>query len=115
MVFIPHDKVRISFVEIDGALVKPSVWTGPLEEVPVAPGLRRVTFGLEGFQFVFAQDEVELNVEPGHRYKFNARKVGVAFDVEVVDETSGATVFSKRVAGSKGSGPTFVPIIIPSS
>jgi len=113
MVFIPTDKVRISFVEIDGALVKPSVWTGPLEEVPVAPGEHAVTFGLEGFQFVFAQDTAELKVEAGHRYQFKARKVGIAFDVEVFDETSARTVFAKRVSGSKSAGPVFVPIFIP--
>jgi hypothetical protein len=113
MVFIPTDKVRISFVEIDGGLVKPSAWSGPPEEVPVSPGRHKVTYGLEGYQFVFAQDETELNVEAGHRYKFQARKVGIAFDVDVLDETNGATIFSKRVTGSKGSGPAFVPIFIP--
>ena len=113
MVFIPTDKVRISFVEIDGGLVKASVWTGALEEVPVAPGLHTVTYGLEGFEFVFAQDATEVNVETGHRYQFKARKVGIAFDVELRDETSGHTIFTKRVMGSRGGGPAYVPIFIP--
>ncbi|MFZ5496139.1 MAG: hypothetical protein ACOZE5_12490 [Verrucomicrobiota bacterium] len=113
MVFIPTDKVRISFVEIDGALVKPSAWSGPLEEVPVTPGIHKITFGLEGFQFVFAQDEMELKVEAGHRYKFHARKVGIAFDVEVKDESSESIIFTKRVSGTKGSAPAVIPIFIP--
>lgn len=113
MVFIPTDKVRIHFVEIDGALVKPSVWNGPPEEVPIAPGLHKITFGLEGYQFVTAQDKLELRTEPGRRYKFHARKVGIAFDVTVVDEASETTLFTKRVMGSQGRGGAYVPIFIP--
>ncbi len=113
MVFIPNDKVRISFVEIDGGLVKRNVWSGPPEEVPVAPGLRKITYGLEGYQFVFAQDSIELDVEAGRRYKFTARKVGIAFDVEVPDEASGRSILSKRITGSKGGGPAYMPIFIP--
>jgi hypothetical protein len=114
--FFTQGAAHVSIIEIDGLYLPPSLWTGDVRSVAVTPGLRKVTILLRGNGYTEGQDTIQFETIAGHTYQIHAQKVGIAFDVSVVDDSNAVehkVVFSGRINGGSSGGPAYVPIFIP--
>lgn len=107
---------HVVILEVDGAYIPPSFWTGSCTSIEVSPGARKITVLITG-NYAQAQDTVEIAALPGMTYQIEARKLGIAFDIIVTEysesASTGKVVLTKRVNGMASPGPTYVPIMIP--
>lgn len=79
------------FVEVDGVLVKQNVLTAHTRKLDVAPGLRKMTLGVQSgsLELSTGQFAIELEAKPGAYYVFAADVVGMDYDLSIWDMTAG--------------------------
>lgn len=115
--FFSDGDSHVAIIEIDGLYIPPSFWTGNARSVKVDAGARMITLLLSGNNYTQAQDTIQIDASPGRVYQIDARKVGIAFDVAVYEETVPASekkvVLSTRISGGSSGGPAYIPIFIP--
>lgn len=115
--FFSEGESHVWIIEIDGLYIPPSIWTGNARSVKVSPGSRRITVLLTGENYTRGQDTIQIDVSPGKTYQIEAKKVGIAFDVVVYEETNipseKKVVLSTRINGHSAGEPVYIPIIIP--
>lgn len=116
--FFSEGASHVSIIEIDGLFLPESFWTGPVKEVKVTPGARKVTVLVRGKDYAAAQETITLETTAGRTYQIEARKTGIAFDVVIYEEGASEKdrkeVLTMRIQGqTSGSRPAYIPIIIP--